>query len=473
MNIITKTPFVIAAILALGVANAEAVTSKTIDQHFKVDFGQRIEIKGFSGSHIRFTSWDKPEVYIHLTVSISASNEKYEKNFIDAVRIDERRSADVVSISFDDASKSIEHNRTFWEDVKSLFGGMRSVSREVEGEIYVPASNDLSANIPYANVSLENMNGNLRFTGSSNELSLRNCTLLQSVSNDYGTTTIHNSGGNLTLKGQSSTITVEDFDGALACDAPYAKLRFMRIKKPLTVRSQSGEVTIEDVRGDVTLASDYSPVSVTNVSGFADITSQSGTIKVRQVDGVRVKADYSRIEIARVTGKSNRDIIIEDQSGSVTLEDVVGNLRIDAPYSRIQMKDVKGNVRLSTQSGTVTGEDIAGDWDSKTEYSTVRVTGLAAKQVRATNSSNPLTFNLTTVPSSIHIQNEYANVAVNMPKGFGGDVNLDVEYGSIESNLPVKVRNKSNSGYAVGKVGVGSGSITIETMSGKISLMEK
>ena len=268
-------------------------------------------------------------------------------------------------------------------------------------------------------------------------------------------------------------MTVEDFDGDIRCNAPYSKLRFSRITKQLSIQSQSGEVNVQDVKADVAISSDYSPITITNVAGFTDIKSQSGKIIVRQVDGVHVNANYSDIEITGVSGKSNKDIIIGSQSGSLDLNDIVGNVRIDNPYSRMQLNKITGNIRLSSQSRTITGDDITGDWVSETQYSTIHVNRLSAKQIRATNSSNPVTFDLTTVPSHINIKNQYANVSVMMPKGFSGDINLDVEYGSIETGLPVPVKNKSNSGYAIGKIGSGSGSITIETTSGRIALQEK
>ena len=152
-----KTLLSIATVTLLVSAMALATTTKKIDQHFKVEQGQRIEIKGFSGSHIQFRSWDKPDLYIRLDISISGSDEKYEKTFLDGIKIEERRSPDMLSISFDDASKTIEHSTSFWTGLRSLVGLTRSVSREVEGEIFVPAANDLSAHIPYATVSRENM----------------------------------------------------------------------------------------------------------------------------------------------------------------------------------------------------------------------------------------------------------------------------------------------------------------------------
>lgn len=463
-----------AALLLLFVSTATSgTTSKKIDQHFKVEPGQKIEVRGFSGSRVQFKSWDKPEVHVRLNVRVSGLDAKNEKSALDGIKLEEYRSADLISITFDDANKTTERSESFWSGLLSLVGLTRTVSREVDGEVFVPAANDLSAHIPYATVSLENMKGRLNFSGTSNDLTLRNCSALQSVANDYGKTSIHTSGGSLVLRGQSGTITVEDFDGDIRCASPYAKLRFARIKKPLSIESQSGDVGIDDVQGNVIVNSDFSPITVSNVAGFVDIRSQSGTIRVRHVGGVHVDADYSTIEIADVSGISGKEVAVNSQSGSVTVNNVTGNVRIDNPYSRMRLTAIKGNVRLTTQSGSIDAENISGDWDSDTQYSAVRVNRLSAAQIRATNSGDVITFALTTTPSLIEIRNEYAGVSLTIPKGFGGDVSLDAEYGSIETDLPLTTKNRGGSGYAFGKIGSGNGSIKIETTSGNISLQEK
>jgi DUF4097 and DUF4098 domain-containing protein YvlB len=136
-------------------------------------------------------------------------------------------------------------------------------------------------------------------------------------------------------------------------------------------------------------------------------------------------------------------------------------------------KNIKGSVKVSGQSVTINAEGVAGDWDSDNQYSNVDVQGLAAKTVKAENSSGNLTFELTVVPDQVNIKNQYSGVALTMPKGFSGEVTLDAQYGSIETGLPLKIKSGTGSTHATGKIGSGNGSILIETTSGKIHLRER
>jgi hypothetical protein len=73
----------------------------------------------------------------------------------------------------------------------------------------------------------------------------------------------------------------------------------------------------------------------------------------------------------------------------------------------------------------------------------------------------------------VNIRVKYAGVELSIPRGYSGDVSLDAEYGTIETTLPVQAKTRSGSAYAIGKVGVGSGTMTIETTSGNIEVREK
>ena len=101
------------------------------------------------------------------------------------------------------------------------------------------------------------------------------------------------------------------------------------------------------------------------------------------------------------------------------------------------------------------------------------VRGLTAKKVYMTNSSNPVDLLLKTVPNSVEIRDQFGSVSVGMPQGFSGSVDMTAEYGKINTTLPVKVKVLSSSEYAVGKVGAGTGLLTIETKSANITVQEK
>ena len=94
---------------------------------------------------------------------------------------------------------------------------------------------------------------------------------------------------------------------------------------------------------------------------------------------------------------------------------------------------------------------------------------------QTTSKSGKIDLKLKTPPSVIDIRNEYADVNVDMPTGFSGDVDLNVSYGSIHTNLQLE-KEKSfdgGGGYAMGKIGSGHGKISLETKSANINLKQR
>jgi DUF4097 and DUF4098 domain-containing protein YvlB len=95
--------------------------------------------------------------------------------------------------------------------------------------------------------------------------------------------------------------------------------------------------------------------------------------------------------------------------------------------------------------------------------------------VTITNKSGKIDLTLKVAPSAVDIKNEYADVDVNMPAGFSGDVDLNATYGQIRTNLQL-AKSKSFSGaggYAMGKIGSGNGTFSVETKSGNVRVMQR
>ncbi|HEY4612600.1 MAG TPA: hypothetical protein VII11_06425, partial [Bacteroidota bacterium] len=388
---------------------------RNIERRIKVDPSQRIEINGFSGSKINFTSWDSSVVYVKVRVRIESSDRDYEEAWIESVKLTESQTTTSLILNFEEPERSWS-NGGFWS---KLFGS-NYIRKEISGEIFVPRSNALRANIPYGTVNLDGMKGELQFRGQSNTLTLRNCANILDVDNNYGKTTIENSGGNLRLESQSGTLTISDFNGTIEANINYTNSTLSRIKKAVTLNSQSAKHRFEDIQGDLTVNANYSNIIATNIAGFVDVQSQSGTVKIKNVKGVSVDANYSTIEVSDVSGEAKKDIFVKGQSGRIVIENATGNVTVDDRYSNITLKKIRGSVELSSQSARISGEEIAGSWSSHTQYSTITLRGLSAQTISMTNSSNPIDIELKIVPTKIEIKNQYGGVKATMPKGYSG-----------------------------------------------------
>jgi hypothetical protein len=459
---------IIAFACALTVTLSFAENSKILEKRIATTPKQKIEINGFSGSKITFRSWVNNEVYIKLNVYISSSDKNYERDYIERIKISEIPSDGVIRLQLDELKENGSDGFSLWNIFKRFY-----VEKEISGDIYIPQSNPFSTDMRYGSLTLEDMKGDVQLPGTSNTVKLVNCASVQEIENNYGKTWITGCGGSLRLTGTSSTVNVKDFNGSLNIDADYSTVTIDNVQKSVSVGDKSGKVFIDNVRGDVTLDADYSRMTATAIDGFVTIRSTSGSVSARQVGGIQIEAKYTGVDIAKVSGIPGKPVIVNGQSGKVSLQDVVSDVQIDNPYSPITLTRIKGNVDIATTSSNIAAEDVTGDWNCRSQYTVIDVHGLTAKRVFITNSSNTVSLLLKSVPAFIDIKNQYGAVKIHMPRGYSGDVDLNAEHGNITTTLPVKIKTLSSSAYAVGKVGSGSGSIAIETKSGNIVLEER
>lgn len=458
----------IAIALLVASHSALAGASRVVEKRVATKAGQRIEVNGISGSKVIFRSWEKDEVYVRLNVSMSSSDAEYENEFIEGVSIDDVQSANAVRITLREGGS--QERKGSW--LSKLFGQF-FVNKEISGEVYVPQKNALTTDMKYGSMTLEGMTGDVELLGTSNSVTLRNCSSVSRIENNYGTTRIENSGGDLKLSGTSSKVTVADFTGSVEIDANYSTVTVSHVTQDITVSDQSGKVSVDDVGGRASIDANYSSVSLTRVKGAADVVSTSGTVRIRDAGAADVRANYSSIDVTGISGSAGKQHFVKSQSGRLTVEDVVGDIVIDNPYSTINLLRVQGSVTLTSTSATIDAAEVTGDWKSQTQYSTISLRQLSAKAISITNSSNPVKLSLKSLPTSVSIQNTYGSVRMSMPSGFSGEVDLDAEYGTVETTLPLKTRNRGGSGSATGRVGDGTSSILIETKSGNIDLQEK
>ena len=441
--------------------------SKDLEHRAKVKPAQRIEIKGLSGAEIEFKTWEKDEVYLKLNLQISSSDEDYETEYINSFEVQERATEGSLVLAFKEPSRGV--NSGFW----SLFKGGSYVRKRITGEIFVPRANPLTTDLSYGSLTMSGINGELNVLGKNNTLTLKDCANLQRVTNNYGKTEIENGGGSLDLSGTSSTVTVRKFAGPASVEANYSTITMNAITGDVRVKSQSGSHTLEDIGGNLTIRSNYSTITVSRVKGLLDVTSRSGNLRARNIRGLVVDAPYTNIEAEDVTGIEGKDVVIANQSATITLENIKGNTLITAPYCNIGLKNIDGSADVETKSGSVNAQGVSGNWKARTEYTTLRLKGLKSKEVIMSNKSGNIDAELLVVPATVDIRNDYGSVSLDLPKGFSGEISLDAEYGKVNTDFPIQTRNRGSSGYAVGKVGSGTGKIAIETRSGNIELTQK
>lgn len=137
---------------------------RDIEQHFSTQAAERIELRGFNSSDIKIRSWDKNEVSVKLSISFSSSDQKDEQRYLDAITLKHEESRELLRITLQEPDMTSKNRGSFWSWIKKFFTGS-FISKRVEGEIYVPQSNPLLAEVRYGSISLDGMKGPLNCPG--------------------------------------------------------------------------------------------------------------------------------------------------------------------------------------------------------------------------------------------------------------------------------------------------------------------
>jgi DUF4097 and DUF4098 domain-containing protein YvlB len=244
------------------------------------------------------------------------------------------------------------------------------------------------------------------------------------------------------------------------------------ISGDLTILSRSEDIRIRKVSGSLDLSADYSNIDIKDVTSFVNVVDKGGKITVENAGGLSAKVPYSEISAENITGTVEDTIRIENRSGTINLTNSIGVVVIDAEYSDMNMRKIKGNVNINARSNSITAFDINGDWVSLSQYCSVNIRKLNADNVKIHNRSEAVTVTMNRLPATIDIKNEYGEVDVSVSDEIEGDITLDAKYGNIETDLPLRFRRDGSSSFAYGILGNSKSIINILTKSGDIRFRE-
>ena len=117
---------------------------------------------------------------------------------------------------------------------------------------------------------------------------------------------------------------------------------------------------VEVPRGmDLVIDDGSGPMSIENIDGELTIDDGSGPITLRDIgNDVQIDDDSGPIMITDVNG----DLSIDDRSGSIELKNITGNVDIEDGSGGILAKDVGGDFRVDDGSGDIVVKSLAGEF---------------------------------------------------------------------------------------------------------------
>jgi hypothetical protein len=188
------------------------------------------------------------------------------------------------------------------------------------------------------------------------------------IRNPNGRVYAESIAGNLTIKNSYKEVEVENIQADCWIESRSSTVRAKGVEGSAHIDHQYGKIHCENIGQSVIVDGSYAEIYGENVTGLFDIQTSYRKIDLSDVGPVQIRARNSRIEI-----KGAKDSVdIENRYGKVELSDIRGNLRIDGrnlevygysiigdkiiistSYRNVELTNFQGKTEINHSNGDV------------------------------------------------------------------------------------------------------------------------
>jgi hypothetical protein len=239
--------------------------------------------------------------------------------------------------------------------------------------------------------------------------------------------------------------------GRTEIENPHGEVRAEDVGGPLQISHRYGEIVLKSVAGKTVVLGSHSQVTGSGLAGAAEIETSHEPVSLTGVGPVQVRAQHGAIEVRQAAGP----VGIIAEYAEIILEDVRGDLTVEAPNSGVRAEGVEGGtIRIRA-----TRNDI-----ELTRFSGRTVIDLKHGDLR---------LGPTSLEAPIDIEAEYANVTLAWPAGLRAPFSGRARTGQIFWNLVDRPDVEESNGRAVTKAYQGEGGkpgVNVSTTYGDIRI---
>jgi len=204
-------------------------------------------------------------------------------------------------------------------------------------------------------------------------------------------------------------------------------------------------------------------ISLNNLSGNLKFSTSGGSLDLDNVSGnVDGRTSGGSIDLRN----SKDDIDLSTSGGSIDATNCEGKLRLSTSGGSLDLKDLKGDIRATTSGGGIHGSDIEGELIAHTSGGSIHFSDLSCSLETSTSGGN-IDVSIKELGKYIKISNSAGNIDVTLPnKG----LDLDLSASKIKTGQLSNFSGKVDDEEINGKLNGGGVPVRIDAGSGKISL---
>ena len=219
----------------------------------------------------------------------------------------------------------------------------------------------------------------------------------------------------------------------------------------VNAKTSSGDIAVSDLSGGVGLSAASGDVLAERIGGDVEVSVSSGDIEIRD---------------------ASAGAKINSASGDIKAEDVSGSVEVRTSTGDVDMDGIGGDLIIATSASDITVEGV-GDIKYKGSSGDASFYGVRGS-VYAGAASGDMAFYLEPEgDNDYNVRTSSGEIEIRFLKKMPGGYVLkaNTTNGDISMNLPIKVK-KVGRHYIAGVVREGVSVITLETVSGDITVTE-
>jgi DUF4097 and DUF4098 domain-containing protein YvlB len=169
-------------------------------------------------------------------------------------------------------------------------------------------------------------------------------------------------------------------------------------------------------------------------------------------------------------------LVVTTRDGSITVERIDGAVELRTDDGSVRVSETAGDLTVVTRDGSITLERVAGKFDARTGDGGIRVTGAPSSLLLETRDGSVVVRaeRDTVMQADWSIRTGDGSVVVELPDGFGAQIDAETQDGSVRSDLSVDGAEvdprRESRRYLRGKLGPGGKVLKLRTNDGSIRL---
>jgi len=201
-----------------------------------------------------------------------------------------------------------------------------------------------------------------------------------------------------------------------------------------------------------------------------DLQTAGGSISVEDLEGeVRAVTSGGSLNFGAIKGP----VYGKTSGGSISLEKCSGDVSVHTSGGSISMGDVNGNVEAYTSGGSISMEQVNGSVEAETSGGSVHIEEVEGP-LNASTSGGSMTAYMTKQPGSdCSLKTSGGSITVYLPPDISLDVDAKTSWGKVESDFNVLVSGSQDKSRLRGKIKEGGPELYLRTSGGNIYILEK